>query len=241
MSISSLTAVAHRGYSALYPENTKLSFKAAIAAGSPVIESDARLTQDGKVIAFHDPDLIRLGGIDRLVEQTSSNEIRSLDIGRGEPPAFLSEVLDLARDKVMVLIDMKLTDLKLTQAVLDIVDQKKMNSAVIIGARSLEQLKYQQDYKPEVRCLGLVGDYDEIPQWLEMGAYAIRSWEEDLNHPAVSAILGKNPVWVTAGYRSQGEIAGQITRTRLDVLLESDIEAVLLNDPSLITGQKVDL
>ena len=41
--------VAHRGYSARYTENTLTAYRAAIAAGADVVESDARLSKDGTV------------------------------------------------------------------------------------------------------------------------------------------------------------------------------------------------
>jgi len=70
----------HRGASAAYPENSLMSFAAAIADGVEGIESDVHITSDDIVLCIHDPSLDRTtsgnglvkhqpyrDGIDRLV------------------------------------------------------------------------------------------------------------------------------------------------------------------------------
>lgn len=52
--------IAHRGYSAGYPENTLPAIQAAIDAGAQFIEIDIQLTKDQQVVVFHDRDLQRL-------------------------------------------------------------------------------------------------------------------------------------------------------------------------------------
>jgi glycerophosphoryl diester phosphodiesterase len=44
----------HRGYHAVVPENTLAAFAAAIAQGAEGIETDVRLSRDGKLILFHE-------------------------------------------------------------------------------------------------------------------------------------------------------------------------------------------
>ena len=46
--------IAHRGYSAEYPENTILAFEKAVAAGADMIELDVHLSRDGKLVVIHD-------------------------------------------------------------------------------------------------------------------------------------------------------------------------------------------
>ena len=62
---------AHRGVSALMPENTLPAFGAALALGANEIEFDIRLTKDGKLVVCHDPVLERISdGIGRVEEHT---------------------------------------------------------------------------------------------------------------------------------------------------------------------------
>ena len=50
---------AHRGGAALWPENSLLAFRNAIALGADFIEFDVHLSKDGEVIVIHDPTLER--------------------------------------------------------------------------------------------------------------------------------------------------------------------------------------
>ena len=50
---------AHRGGAALWPENSLLAFKNALALGVDFLETDVHLTADGEVVILHDPTLDR--------------------------------------------------------------------------------------------------------------------------------------------------------------------------------------
>jgi glycerophosphoryl diester phosphodiesterase len=90
--------IAHRGASALYPENTLLAFERAIAQGVDMIELDVRLTRDGALVVVHDAALDRTTSGAGLVRDQSIAGIRSLDAGRGQRVPLLAEVIDLVAD-----------------------------------------------------------------------------------------------------------------------------------------------
>jgi glycerophosphoryl diester phosphodiesterase len=73
--------VAHRGGSALAPENTLAAFDQAAALQADAIETDVRLTRDGVVVVFHDDDTERLLGEAGTVEGRTLAELRRLDAG----------------------------------------------------------------------------------------------------------------------------------------------------------------
>src|SRR5919201_801134 len=50
---------AHRGGSLLWPENSLLAFRNAVALGADFIEFDVHLSKDGEVVVIHDPTLGR--------------------------------------------------------------------------------------------------------------------------------------------------------------------------------------
>ena len=60
--------VAHRGGSALAPENTLAAFDRADALGADAIETDVRLSRDGVVMVFHDEDTRALTGAPGTIE-----------------------------------------------------------------------------------------------------------------------------------------------------------------------------
>lgn len=234
-----MLAIAHRGYSERFPENSRTAYEGAIAAGAAFIESDARLTADGQVICCHDADFGRVSGQPLAIAETPSDVLAGLDIGDGQPPMRLSDVLDMARGRVRVLIDVKTDGLSLAEAVMDRVLDARAIASTVVGFRSISQVRYALERHPSTQCLGFVPDCDDIPQFLDAGAAVLRAWEEDINHPAVlQALRDGRRVWVTAGRRRMGEVPGFVTPERLQHLEGMCFEGVLLNDPSLVTGRK---
>lgn len=78
--------VAHRGGSALAPENTLAAFDEASALGADALEIDVRRTADGVVVVFHDEDTARLTGAPGTIEGRTFEEVSRLDAGHGFTP-----------------------------------------------------------------------------------------------------------------------------------------------------------
>ena len=70
--------IAHRGVSGLELENTCPAFVAAGVKSYYGIETDVHVTADGKIIVFHDDNLKRLTGIDKVVEECTFDELRAI-------------------------------------------------------------------------------------------------------------------------------------------------------------------
>lgn len=100
--------IAHRGlHCEEKPENSLAAFEEAVKNGYP-IEIDVQLTLDEKVIVFHDENLARLTNINKLVKDTSLNEINNLKIGKSEETIpTLNKVLQIINGKVPLLIEIK--------------------------------------------------------------------------------------------------------------------------------------
>jgi glycerophosphoryl diester phosphodiesterase len=99
--------IAHRGSSARAPENTQLSFRAALEDGADGIELDARLTADGVVVVMHDDDIARVtNGIGRISEM-SFEQLRAVRVHGSEPVPMLSEVLSVVGGRVEVVVEIK--------------------------------------------------------------------------------------------------------------------------------------
>jgi glycerophosphoryl diester phosphodiesterase len=67
----------HRGSPSIITENTILSFEKAIEQGVEGLEFDVRLTQDKKIIIFHDENMLRLSGINVNIKDLAYNEIKT--------------------------------------------------------------------------------------------------------------------------------------------------------------------
>jgi glycerophosphoryl diester phosphodiesterase len=110
----SVMVIAHRGFSGAAPENTLAAFRKAIEIGSDMIELDIHLSKDGRIVVIHDETLERTtNGRGKVVDHTLT-DLKKLDAGSpfggqfaGERIPTLEEVLDLAKGRVLVNIEIK--------------------------------------------------------------------------------------------------------------------------------------
>ena len=68
---------AHRGVSALMPENTLPAFAAALALGADEVEFDARLTKDLQLIVSHDGTLNRISNGEGQLSDFTLEELKN--------------------------------------------------------------------------------------------------------------------------------------------------------------------
>ncbi len=92
--------VAHRGASAIAPENTLAAFRAAIDLGADVIELDVQRSADGHLIVIHDPTVDRTTDGRGAVAAHAIGALKALDAGRWFSPRFAGERLPTLRQAV---------------------------------------------------------------------------------------------------------------------------------------------
>ena len=73
--------VAHRGASALAPENTLEAFRLGVEAGASGLELDVHMTRDGGVVVIHDPTVDRTTDGTGAVAEMTLGDLRRLDAG----------------------------------------------------------------------------------------------------------------------------------------------------------------
>jgi glycerophosphoryl diester phosphodiesterase len=106
--------VAHRGWSARFPENTLAAFDAAVAAGADVLELDVRLSRDRVPVVIHDATLERTTNATGRVADHSAGELAELDAGgwfaprfAGEPVPTLAQVFARYAGRVAIDVEVK--------------------------------------------------------------------------------------------------------------------------------------
>jgi len=75
--------MAHRGASALLPENTLAAFQQALADGADILETDLRFTADDEIVLIHDETLDRTVEGTGLVRDYTLKEIQQLKVKQG--------------------------------------------------------------------------------------------------------------------------------------------------------------
>ena len=91
-------AMAHRGGAFLTAnlgiENTVRAFRNAVDLGYDYLETDVHVTADGHLVAFHDPDLERVTGIDVPLRELTLDDIADVRVGGREPIPALDELFE---------------------------------------------------------------------------------------------------------------------------------------------------
>lgn len=127
--------VAHRGYSAKYPENTLTAFQAAIDLNISHVELDVQLSKDGVPVLMHDLTLDRVTSGSGPVKEHTLAELRELRVGGNDRIATLDEALRLLKDKAHVLVELKQagrTYPGLEEKALEVIHETGMVQQVII-------------------------------------------------------------------------------------------------------------
>ena len=86
-------AFAHRGGAGDWPENTMPAFEGAVALGYRYIETDAHVTSDGTIVAFHDDRLDRVCDRTGIIADLTWSEVRLARVDGREPIPLLEDLL----------------------------------------------------------------------------------------------------------------------------------------------------
>ncbi len=135
----SVEIIAHRGASYLAPENTMASVMLGWEKGADV-EVDVYLSKDNRIIIIHDSSTKRTGQIDLIVKDTTSQELRKLDVGSfksekftGEKIPFLADVIETISPGRKLYVEIKCGKEILPFLKKLITESGKMSQIVIIG------------------------------------------------------------------------------------------------------------
>src|SRR4029079_6730392 len=105
--------IAHRGASAIAPENTLAAFRIAADEKTDFVELDVQESLDGEVLVVHDSDLMRVGGAPWRIWEATAQELRGVAIPwktPGNPPEHvptLAEALALCKGRCKVVVELK--------------------------------------------------------------------------------------------------------------------------------------
>lgn len=249
------TNLAHRGASALAPENTLEAFRMAVEAGAGGLELDVHMTLDREIVVIHDATVDRTTNGSGVVAEMTLDELRSFDAGyrfspdggethpyggRGVRIPMLAEVYE-EFPETYVNADIKEAQPGVEEAVL----------RVIRDARAEERtLVVSSDHAVVRRFRGISGgEISTGASRLETGAFYVlsRSRLEWLVRPAYDALQvpveHEGITLVTPRFLEAAHSLG----VRVDVwtindpremrrLLDLGVDVLMTDDPETLTG-----
>lgn len=203
---------AHRGGAALWPENSLLAFRNALALGADFLELDVHLSRDGEVMVIHDATLDRTTDGSGPVRERTAAELRALHLkDRGgaptaEPVPTLDEVVALAAaGQRQMLLEIKTDDRKrrypgIEEKVMAVLDRHRFTSFAIVMAFERETWRRVREIRPDARA-GALYSARALP------AAAIEPELQALRQAGIG-FVGLDQRLVTADVARQARLAG---------------------------------
>lgn len=152
--------IAHRGFSAVAPENTLAAVRAAIEVGADMAEIDVTLSADGHVVVIHDETLDRTTDGRGEVADFRLAELKTLDAGAWFGPRFtgeriptLDEVLAEVRGRILLNVEIKSEAVGrgIVDEVAAAVQVRRMSDRVIVSSFSPTALEAMRTAGPDIR------------------------------------------------------------------------------------------
>ena len=211
--------IAHRGASAVAPENTLPAFHAAHALGAVEAELDVQLSRDGVVVLFHDQTLDEKTNGRGAVRDMDWASLRSLDIGawfdRAHPDVeerfagtgliTLDTLFEELGDRLFYHVELKVPDEELPRRTLEVIDAHGLRGGVLLTSFDFAQLERVRGLAPELPTCLLVERLplrsEPLEHWIDRASDAgftqVGVAAAELTPDAV-AYARQNGLWIRA-------------------------------------------
>jgi glycerophosphoryl diester phosphodiesterase len=225
---------AHRGFSAALPENTMVSFGAAVALGASEIEFDLWVTSDGELVSCHDATLDRVSnGTGKIYEKTLS-ELKSLDFGvkygekyKGLKIATFEEILAKFASQTVMNIHYKpdtMSDETLGK-IAGLLHKYDCDKHIYLMIASDEVIGKVKSLRPEIKiCVGEDGTYRIVERAIELGCEMVQIYTPDgknINKEMIDRAHAHG-IGVNVFYSDTVEFARELLNMGADTILTND-------------------
>ena len=85
---ATVTAVNHRGYNTVAPENTLPAFKLSKKNGFQIVETDVQFTSDGVAVCLHDRNISRTSDGTGNIDSMTWEQVQTYDFGSWKSSAY---------------------------------------------------------------------------------------------------------------------------------------------------------
>lgn len=156
--------IAHQGGDGIWPGDTMYAFEKAVEIGADVLEMDAHITQDGKIVLMHDEEVDRTTDATGLIEEMTLDEIKQLDAAYqwsndgGKTFPFRGQGIQVPTleglfqkfPQMRYVIEIKLTQNPIAQPLCDLIREHTMQEKVMVASFHDEAMRNFRETCPEV-------------------------------------------------------------------------------------------
>ncbi|MDT8446551.1 MAG: glycerophosphodiester phosphodiesterase family protein [bacterium] len=236
------SVVAHRGDSAHFPENTLPALEAAIQAKAPMAEVDLALSQDGRLLVFHDETLDRITGAQGSIQAKSYQELRQLDAGAWKGPEFagtlipsFEELLDLAKGRIALNLEIKPETYKtggdrVLGQMMEALNERDLTSSVLVSSFAADCLLSLRALAPQMALSLLSVSPLDAESWAMLRRLDAYAFHGDQAHAQEADAIALHQ----GGYRYLVYTVNQAERAR--ELFKLGLHGVFSDDPRLLSG-----
>lgn len=162
--VTGTLVIAHQGGDGVWPGDTMYAFERAVEIGADVLEMDAHITKDGRIVLMHDETVDDTTDGTGLIEEMTLEELKKLDAaydwsndggqtfpyrGMGIQVPTLDELFE-EFPQLRYVIEIKLTQNPIDKPMCDLIRKYNMQNKVVIASFHDEAMKNFRATCPEV-------------------------------------------------------------------------------------------
>ena len=225
--------IGHAGASKLAPGNTLTSFQKAIDLGADYVEFDVHISKDGEIVIMHDPNTFSTTGHKGLIKSMPLKELKMLKIGDGERIPTLQELIEIAKDKIGLQIEVKAR--RMAEKLVSILKREELIESSIVSSFLHGELLKIQKIEPKIKLATLEPivyplrdswEYRKglIKNIIDHNFYAIHPREDIVNKRLIE-YAHENNIKVHAWTVNDVNKMRSFINLRIDGIITDDIEA----------------
>ena len=250
--------MAHRGGRKIGPENSLAAFSNALKAGADVLETDVRLTADGKVVLLHDPKVDRTTNGQGEVAQMPLSRVQALDAGyhwspdsgktrpfRGKKVVIpTAEQAFAAHPGAFFNMELKDPDPRLAAALCRVIRESNMTRRVMVAAFKTGALKRFRKICPHVATSA--GSSEVLAFWALSKVGLSRFFPAKFSAlqvpEAVNNIQIITPAFVRAAHEKNLLVHVWTVNdiNTMDRLIQTGVDGVMTDRPDLLAARAAD-
>lgn len=195
--------IAHRGASAVAPENTLPAFALAQSQAADMLELDVQRTADAVLVVFHDTTTERWDGQPRPLHRCTLADLRALDINGATVPT-LAEVCAFARQH-QIALNIELKQRGIAAQAIQLLRAYSLEGRALISSFSVAALREACLHAPAIQRGYLVASRSPHPlmraralwPFFDLRRTAASAWHPAHDLPLLRRLL---PLLRRAGY-----------------------------------------